>query len=399
MPLDIGFVGTGATPDDPDSDGFAMAYRHAQGYQRLDDCRLRACADIVPENAAAFADEFGIDAVFKNSTEMVDEVDLDIVSVCVPPGVHADVVIECAQTGDVAAIHCEKPMAKTWQNCKEMVEVCESEGVQLTINHQRRLGPTYRTAKELLNAGKIGDLQRIELATENLYDAGTHLFDLTDFFTDGTSAEWMLAQVDYREENIWFGAHNENQALAQWRYENGVYGLASMGAGQDAVDCYLRLRGTEGTIEIGATDGPPLWIRHGKTLGWRTIDTGENIWGDRNLTTIKAGIAKLAPMVPVVPDNPFPHRTHIERAIESVVRAVKEGKESELNARTALRGTELVFAAWESVRQRGRIDLPLEIEDNPLESMVESGKLPVGRERQVEHGANSSADSASQSVD
>jgi len=36
---------TGADPDDPDRDGFAMAYRHASGYEALENCRLTTCAD------------------------------------------------------------------------------------------------------------------------------------------------------------------------------------------------------------------------------------------------------------------------------------------------------------------------------------------------------------------
>ena len=389
MVLDIGFVGTGATPDDPDSDGFAMAYRHARGYRRLADCHLAACADVVPENAAAFAEEFGIgeDAVFEDYAAMLETVDLDVLSVCVPPGVHAEVVTGCARQGDLAAIHCEKPMAKTWRDCREMVEVCEREGVQLTINHQRRLGPTYRTAKRLLDRGKVGDLRRVEVATENLYDAGTHLFDLCDMFVDGARAEWVLAGLDYREENVWFGAHNENQALAQWRYDNGVHGLASMGEGQEAVDCYVRLVGTDGRIEVGATDGPPLRVRHGRTLGWKTVDTGENIWGDRKLSTARAGLAKVAPVLPGVPDDPFDHPSHIDRAVESVVEAVHTGEEPELAASTALRGTELVFASWESVRRRGRVDLPLGIDDNPLEAMVAEGRLPMGDDTAAEAAA------------
>jgi predicted dehydrogenase len=77
------------------------------------------------------------------------------------------------------------------------------------------------------------------------------------------------------------------------------------------------------------------------------------------------------------PDRP----SHHERAIADVVRALRENDESELAARHALQSTELVFAAWESVRRRGRVDLPLTIEDNPLEAMVEASVLdPVPAE-------------------
>ncbi|WP_246988167.1 Gfo/Idh/MocA family protein [Halorientalis marina] len=380
MTYRIAIVGAGESPEDPDSDGFAMAYRHAAGYRRLDDCEIVACADIVPENARQFADEFDVDGVYEDYERMLAETDPDIVSVTVPPAVHAEIVTGCADHGGMDAIHCEKPMATTWADCEEMARACEDADVELTINHQRRVGPTYERAKELLDDGTIGDLQRVECSAMNLFDAGTHVFDLAGMFTDQATPDWVLANVDYREENRWFGAHNENQAIAQWRYENGVHGLASTGEGSDAVGCYVRLIGTEGRIEIGVDDGPPLRVRHGRTLGWSRIDTGENMWGDTLHPTWKAAVAKVSRALPGFPDEPFPQPSHVERAIESVVDAVRRDGVSPLSAKNALQSTELVFASWESARRRGRVDLPLDIEDNPLEAMVEAGMLPVGRD-------------------
>ena len=380
MALSIAFVGTGENPQEQNREGFAMAYKHANGYRRLEDTELVACADVVPENANQFAEAFDIEHVYDDYREMVRERDIDIVSVSVPPDAHADIVTTLARLGDLEAIHCEKPMATTWGDSQRMVEVCEEEDVKLTFNHQKRLGETYNRAKGLVQGGSIGDLQRIEVSAMNLFDSGSHWVDLCDFFLDGEPVEWVIGQIDYREENRWFGVHNENQALAQWRYANGVYGLASMGVGEDAVGAYVRLVGGDGVIEIGADEGPPLRIRHGKTVGWNRVDTGENIWGDRNLDTIRAGIALVAPKIPLVPDDPFPHRSHVERAVESVVRAVRDGSDSTLSGQNALRATEVIFAAWESARRRERVELPLEIEDNPLTAMLEAGQLPVAAE-------------------
>ena len=58
--LRVGIIGTGKKKDRPDRFGYAMAYRHAQAYQLLENCEVVACADIVEENAAAFAEEFGV---------------------------------------------------------------------------------------------------------------------------------------------------------------------------------------------------------------------------------------------------------------------------------------------------------------------------------------------------
>lgn len=66
---------------------------------------------------------------------------------------------------------------------------------------------------------------------------------------------------------------------------------------------------------------------------------------------------------------------YIERAIADIVSALRDGGESELCARNALNATEIIFACYESVRRRGRVDLPLTITDNPLVDLVERGEI------------------------
>ena len=342
MTYTVGVVGTGTDPEDPDMSGFAMAYRHAGAYERLENCELVACADVVPENAAAFAREHGLDDehVYEDHAAMLAGEDPDVVSVTVPPAVHADIVVDCAHAG-VDAVHCEKPMALTWGGARLMAREAHRRGTRLTFNHQRRFGGEYREAKRLLDDGAVGDLERVETAPPNLYDWGTHAFDLCNYYNDETPPEWVLANLDYREEDVWFGAHNENQAVAQWQYANGVDGLATTGFGSDATGALVRLVGTDGVVEVPPDDGPDLRIR--RDGAWETVETADT--------------------------------DHIPLAIADVVRALDEGGESELCARNALNATEIIFAAWESARRRGRVDLPLRIEDNPLEAMVESGDL------------------------
>lgn len=366
MTYQVAVVGTG----DPDqTDSYAMAYRHARGYRRLDDCSLLACADIVEENARAFAQTFDIDHVYHDYERMLVETSPDIVSVCTPPGVHAPIVVGCAESGVVDAIHCEKPMAENWGECREMVTACDRHDVLLTFNHQRRFAAPYRQAKAMLEEGRIGELERLEIGGNDLFDYGTHLFDMCGYLTDQTPVEWVLGQVDYRDPERVYGLYQENQALSRWRYESGVDGLASTGE-NGLVRCELRVIGADGTIEIGHEDGPPLRIRENGS-GWKTVDTGrDGIW--RPQPGPLGALDGLLERIPVGPDRLFTGPTYVGRAIADVVDALRSGSESELAARNALQTTEVIFASWESARRGERVDLPLDIEDNPLQAMVES---------------------------
>lgn len=341
----VAFIGTG----DIDGDGFAMAYNHARAYRDIDECTLVACADLVRENAEAFADETGIERaqVYEDYAEMLTEVRPDVVSVCTPPATHADIVIDCARSGVVDAIHCEKPMAKTWKGSRLMTQECRRHDVQLTFNHQRRFGTPWQEANALIEGGVIGDLERIETSAPTLYDWGSHCFDLCGYFNDEVAVDWVLGQIHYRDENIVFGTHNENQSIVRFQYENGVEGLAATGGDTDYIGCLHRLVGTDGTIEVMVEEGPDLRVKRATDADWEVIDCpGEDYW-----------IAA------------------ISDAIEDSVTALRTDRRPQLGARNALNATEIIFAAWESSRRRERVDLPLTIDDNPLEEMVESGAI------------------------
>lgn len=353
--LRVGIIGTGDASKPASSLGYAMAYRHADGYEELDSCEVVACADIVQKNADAFADKYAVPKTYLDYKVMLAEESLDIVSVCTWMHLHEEMVLETCKAG-VKAIHCEKPMADTWGGSKRMAAAAKDADVQLTFNHQRRYGEPFVMAKQMLDDGKIGELQRLECGAGNMYDTGTHFIDMLSFFLgDGVPAKWVLAQIDYRTENLVFGSHNENQQVALVEYENGVFGVIMTGTerGSGPVGCMDKLIGTHGVIEVGVDDGPPIRYRLAGETEWTAPDTGEGGVHGPNF---------------------------IERAMADVVDCLLTGRKCQLNASNALVATEIIFGAYESSRRRARVDFPLDIDDNPLAAMVESGDLNPAKE-------------------
>jgi UDP-N-acetylglucosamine 3-dehydrogenase len=187
----VGIIGCGRPWKTPGATGAGMAHEHAQGYKASPDAAIVALADINLDNARAFQDEHGGERIYRDYQEMLAQEALDIVSISTWPHLHAEMVIAAAEAG-VRAIHCEKPMAPTWGEAQRMVQVCEEHGAQLTFNHQRRFDSEYRKAKELLKVGRIGNLQRMEGGCPDLFDWGTHWFDMLFFYNDETPAEWVI---------------------------------------------------------------------------------------------------------------------------------------------------------------------------------------------------------------
>jgi UDP-N-acetylglucosamine 3-dehydrogenase len=305
--------------------GFGMGHLHAQAYRETGRCELVAAADVSPENGAVFAARWGVPAIYADYRAMLAEARPEIVSVCTWPPLHAEMVIACAEA-DVKAVHCEKPMATTWDDARRMVAACERAGTQLTINHQNRFREPYRVARDLVREGAIGELRSLQGTSSHLRNS--HWLDLLFFYNEETSPASVLAQIDSPGARTEHGQPKEEQAICSIRFANGVHALLL--TGPDArIGCAHRLIGTEGSIEVHGR-APRVRVHRKRDAAWRTIN---------------------------VPDEPD-WQSPLDRAIADVVAALDEGREPELCARRALQTMEVIFAAFESSR-RGRVDLPL----------------------------------------
>lgn len=328
----VGIIGCGRPWRTEGASGFGMSHFHARGYKDSPHAEIVALADLVPEHAEAFRERHGGDALYTDYKEMLANENLDMVSICTWPHLHAQMVIDAANAG-VKAIHCEKPMAPTWGEARQMAQVCDEHGVQLTFNHQRRFGPEFRKARELLRAGAVGDLVRIEGACGNLFDWGTHWFDMFFFYNDEVPARWVLGQVEPTGGKSVFGVQLEGQAISQFEFENGVIGILATNAREDW-PLSTRIVGTDGMIEAALrTDPLRVWAK-GST-GWEVLDL----------------------------DMANSLEETVARGVMDAVEALQEGREPELSSHKVLKATELIFATYESARRGGRIDLPLDVDD------------------------------------
>lgn len=338
-------IGCGRKHDEgTDVTGHGMAHAHVQGYQALPGVTVVACADLVEDRAKDFAKLYGIKGVYTDYKEMIRKEKPDIVSISTWPGTHRPIVEGCAELG-VPAIHCEKPMAATLGDARAMKEFCEQKGVQLTFNHQRRFEKQYQKVRKLVTDGAIGDLLRIEVFCGNLYDWGTHWFDMMNFYNGDIPAEWILGQIHVEKPSEIFGVRMENMGLANIRYANGVYGLMFAGGGGN-IKADHRLMGTEGVIEA---DMPVVRIRSKGDKKMRTIEFPE----EENIGAWTA----------------------ITWGIRDAIHCLATGREPELSARKAFQATEFIFGTYESARRRGRVTFPLDIDDNPLHTMLDAGEV------------------------
>jgi predicted dehydrogenase len=166
--------------------------------------------------------------IFADYQEMLREVQPDIVSICTWPHLHAEMVVACAEAG-IHAVHSEKPMAPTYGEARRMHEAAVKAGMQLTLNHQRRFEEPYVTCKRLIEEGAIGNVVQMQAAAPNLYDWGTHWFDMLNFYNGDVPVEWVMGQIDSRSVRSVFGVRMEDQGVSYFGYQNGVRGMLITG--------------------------------------------------------------------------------------------------------------------------------------------------------------------------
>jgi UDP-N-acetylglucosamine 3-dehydrogenase len=318
---------------------------HGRGYGACEDASLVACADPFEESRSAYAESFGVENAYADYHEMLEKEDLDLVSICTWTGMHRE-MIEAAASSGVKAIHSEKPMAANWGDAKAIVKACDDNGVVITFCHQRRFGSQFIRAKEIADSGAIGDVYRFEASCPNLFDWGTHWFDMFFFYNDDSPAEWVIGQIDGEGTKDIFATPCEGSGLSWIRFANGREGLLATGT-TDLNQNMNRIVGTEGTIEIrpGRRDEPLKVFSQGQ---WSTPDL--------------ASVATL-------------HDDATVASVIDLVASVNSGREPELAGRKALQATELIFSTYESSRRRGKVTLPLDVDDSALISMLADGSI------------------------
>jgi len=301
-----------------------------------------ACADPVAGPRKAFVEEFGVRRGYEDYRDMLEAEDLDIVSVCTWTGLHKDMIVDVANT-EVRAIHAEKPMAPTWGESKALYQACVDNDIVITFCHQRRFEASFVKAKALLDEGAIGQLIRVEGACPNLFDWGTHWFDMFFYYNNDEPAEWVMGQIDAADARDVFAVPVEGCGLSWIRWQNGLEGLLATG-GVELQGPRNRLVGAEGIIEVGGRDLPPVrLLRSGHTWSSPALDAGVS---PRDATT---------------------------QSVLDLVDALDTGREPELSGRKAMQATELIFATYESSRRRGKVVLPLDVDDSALLTMLDEG--------------------------
>jgi predicted dehydrogenase len=151
MPRDkrvpIGCIGAGFIM----ADCHLVSYRNA-GFQPV------AIASRTLSRAEQVAARHGIDKTYADYRELLDDRQVEVIDVAVPPDVQIDVIREIVQRKDhIRGVLAQKPLGVDYAQAVEIVRLCKRAGITLAVNQNMRYDQSIRACKDLLNRGYLGE--------------------------------------------------------------------------------------------------------------------------------------------------------------------------------------------------------------------------------------------------
>lgn len=208
MTLKVGIIGCG---------GIAEG-KHLPALAQLEEVVLVAFCDIIKERAEKAKINYGTKeaVVFEDYKKMLAEVDLDIVHVLTPNNAHSEITVAALEAGN--HVMCEKPMAKTAEEARTMINTAKRTGKKLTIGYQNRFRADSQYLHEACLDGDLGEIysakahavRRRAVPTWGVFldeeaqgggpliDIGTHALDLTLWMMDNYKPKYVVGRA-YRK--------------------------------------------------------------------------------------------------------------------------------------------------------------------------------------------------------
>ena len=223
---------------------------------------------IVTARAQEMADGYGVTLVLTDAAEL-DSDQIDAAIVATPPFHHAPCSIDLMKRGIHVLV--EKPMATTYQDAVDMVRTAEQQGVVLSVGFFRRLNPSIRMMKAMLDSQWLGKPVSFHVEGGGMYNwpAATLANMRKDWAGGGVLIDFGSHMLD-----LMFSLFDEPADVIECQ-DNSHGGVES--------DCTIELRvrhqdqPVEGVVELartrdfGRTDPSRVRARNDRIPGQRSI--------------------------------------------------------------------------------------------------------------------------------
>ena len=327
--------------------GSISRQRHSYEYAHNKDVEIVGFYDMYKDRAESLAKLFG-GKVFDTVDELINDPEIEAVSVCVANALHAEYTIKCLNAGK--HVLCEKPMATTIEECEKMVEAAKANNKHLLIGQNQRLTLTHMKAKELIASGQYGKVLTFQTT-----------------FGHGGPESWSAD----KSSNTWF--FKKSAASFGSMADLGIHKLDLIRylISDDVKDVYASLKVLDKKFEDGTpieVDDNSVEVLNFKGGAFGTVTTSWTVYGEEVQTTtiyLTGGIMKLYAdpnysLIVVKKDGTVDKyaldviQTNDDEqqassgVIDEFINAIKEDRKSPLDASDVIGSMKAVFACVES---------------------------------------------------
>lgn len=318
-----------------------MGRSHANQIVNHPRTKLVAAMDAFEDPAKAFGEQYGIPA-YTDQDKMIKKHRVDVIVNATWQNVRAELCVAAAKTGRLVGMLVEKPMASSVGESDQMLAACRKNGVKLVVGHQRRYSPQNVTARALIKKGAIGKPQvMMRRDGAGLLNRGTHEIDEMRFILGDPKPLWAYGQVTRRTDRWERRVRAEDRCMVEICFKNGVRGIYESDLPEPGL-CGHAVYGDEGILRRGAEGTLEL------------------------INLKKAGVQIIQP--DPVETNQF------QEFVDYLDGKVKTHRNTGQVAKVTM---ELMMAIYQSALTNDVVTFPLKAKPNPLDVLVESGKLPV----------------------
>ena len=335
--------------------GLGVGRTHCDAAYNSKNARLVAVCDLLDEKLDSAKQAYDNVLTYKSFDEMLKNPDIDIVSVCVPSGLHAELAVAALEHGKHVLV--EKPIDITVENALKIEAARVKTGLKAGVIHQNRFNAVMKPVKEAVDSGKFGRLILGSFAVkwfrdQNYYDGGgwrgtwkmdgggslmnqaVHTVDLM---------QWLMGDVKSVVSVMGIYNHKietEDLTASLVKFKSGaVATFTSSTCCYPGVCTDIQLYGEKGSVEI---DGDALKL-------WKITD-GDTFEESEMLETYGEGNGAAAAQ------NPSLITGHAVQ-VEDMISAVLEDREPLVVPAEAIKSVRIVNAVYESAKSGREIFL------------------------------------------
>ncbi|WP_312099198.1 Gfo/Idh/MocA family oxidoreductase [Niallia sp.] len=255
--------------------GDVTEVKSGPGFQLAEKSKLVAVMRRNGELAKDYAMRHHVPKWYDDAAALINDPEVDAVYIATPPAFHKEYTLLAAKAGK--PVYVEKPMARNYQECLEMMEACKQAEVPLFVAYYRRALPRFLKIKEIINSGVLGEIRFVrtiqyqpalndeqqwrvqpELAGGGLFlDLASHTLDILDFlFGPIKEAKGFASNQNgsYQAEDIVTGTY---------LFESGIHGIGTWCfSAHDHID-ENEIVGSKGKLTFATFGNGPITLTTG----------------------------------------------------------------------------------------------------------------------------------------